>query len=219
MARRVGYIAACAALAATGCSSDDLEQSKIDYSCPRVVVLADASTVTEFTPGALEAPENKIYTARIANTSAQCETEKGLITANVVFDIRIAAGTAPAPGPMQLQYFLAATEIDQRVTGKVVRAINVVLPPGVPEVQAQTSIDGVQIPIAEGRTNRNYELVVGFQLTPQQVQYNRTPQPTQPVPTAQPAQPVPTAQPAEPVQTPQPAEPVQTPQPAPPTQP
>jgi hypothetical protein len=177
MGSRVGYIAVCAAFAAAGCSSDDLQEAKIDYSCPRVVVLGDAATVTEFTPGATQTPENKIYSARIANTSAQCETERGLITANVALDIRISAGTAPAPGPMQLNYFLAATEIDQRVTGKVVRAINVVLPPGVPELQAQTTIEGVQIPIEQGRTNRNYEIIVGFQLTPEQVQYNRTPHP------------------------------------------
>jgi hypothetical protein len=204
MTTRVGYIAAFSALVAAGCSSDDLAEAKIDYSCPRVVVLGDASTVTEFTPGATMTPENKIYTARIANTSAQCETERGLVTANVGLDIRISAGTAPAPGPMQLQYFLAATEIDQRVTGKVVRAINVVLPPGVPELQAQTQIEGVQIPIAEGRNTRNYEIIVGFQLRPEQVQYNRTPQPAQPLP---PAEPLPPAQPPEPAAPPEPTQP------------
>lgn len=176
MTRLVRKLATLTLLGAAACSSDDLSKA-IDYGCPRVVVLADASTVTVFTPGAPESPENVMFTAHIANTSAECNTTKNLVIANVAMAIKVNAGPAPLPGPMQLPFFLAATEYDTRVTGKVVRNLDVVIPPGVPTVEAVPHFDGIQIPIAEGNTSRNYEIVVGFQLTPDQVRYNRTPRP------------------------------------------
>jgi hypothetical protein len=171
MPNRKSLTLVVAALLASACGTDEVTQ--VDYTCPRVVVLADAASATVFAQGAPQTAENRVYKARIANTYAQCETTKTEIQANLTLGFKIDAGPAPAPGAQTVNYFVATTEVDARVLGKDVRAFNVVLPPGVPMVEAQVRVEGLHIPISEGNTSRNYEIVVGFQLTPEQVQYNR----------------------------------------------
>lgn len=165
--------AAFGLLMAAGCGTDDPATAKVDYSCPRIVALANAARVPVFTPGMPAAPENLIYRAHIANTHVSCEIGNRTITATVSLGLKFEAGPAPATGQMTQEFFVATTEMDTTVLSKESRALTVVLPPGVPIVETTTRVEDLTIQIAEGKTNRNYEIVVGFQLTPEQDQFLR----------------------------------------------
>jgi hypothetical protein len=159
--------AAVAGAALAGCST------KSDASdCPRLAVLDDVGKLTKFREGAGRDLTDVAYTARVAKADGFCTTEKSSVKVEMTVQLVVERGPAATGAPADLQYFVAITDAARRVIAKEV------FPARIP-FEANQRISGSneeieeRIPLPAGAEPSDYSIVVGFQLSPEEIEYNR----------------------------------------------
>lgn len=157
-------VLAAAALSGCGGSSRD-----IGNVCPRVVVLKEASELTE--PLTVD-PALQIYRLRIADTAPECEFRGEIVEVSLQVGLRAFKGPG-APATVTVPIFIAATETDTEVISRVVRDLTVTFAPDEVEAYAILPEEEIKIAVAEGRKSWNYEVVIGLELTDAQIAFNR----------------------------------------------
>ena len=72
-------------------------------------------------------------------------------------------------------YFVSVTRRDRSVLAKDISTIRVKFPKGADTVTRRETVTGIVIPRAsETVSGTNFEVIVGFELTPEQLAYNRS---------------------------------------------
>lgn len=167
-----------------------------DRVCPSVRVLKDAARYARFRPGDGRDLTDLEVEAEIANLSYSCDyQDEGAFVYEALFDeyegitpgtatgvvvemqLRLAARRGPAGGTQpveRLPYFVAVLGPDMSVIDKQIFTAGVRLPGG-PGATASTGPEEVelQLPIFGELRGWEYSVVVGFQLTPEQLDYQR----------------------------------------------
>ena len=143
--------------------------------CPNVLVLGDASRLIEFS-GNDEVIENVAYTGEITNVAIGCRY-KDSKPINAEIELELAFGRGPkglAPEKM-FKYFVAVTRKDSEIIAKKEFIVPVNFGTENTIVVKSEDIDEILIPRAGSNVSgTNFEIVVGFALTPKQVIYNRS---------------------------------------------
>lgn len=149
-------MAGVALLALSGCGSD---RDSFRPGCPNVGIVRDAATWRQ---------EGGV--AVMARVDAACEYEDTGVT--VTADLTITGRTAEGanPGRLPLEYFVVVTDPQRNVIAKQVFATGVDISGGTGAV-AESLVQF--IPAAPTVDARWYEVLVGFQLPPEQVETNR----------------------------------------------
>jgi hypothetical protein len=144
--------------------------------CPRFGILGEAATVVKFRPGEGRDLTDVEHQAEILNVSRSCETgSKGaVVEAALVIEMAAARGpAAPEAAQIQLPFFIAVVE---RTTQRIVSRENVDgrvdIPPGRRRAGSREEITQ-RIPLPGGKGAADYEILVGFNLTAEQLDYNR----------------------------------------------
>ncbi|WP_298913398.1 hypothetical protein [uncultured Algimonas sp.] len=169
------------ALAVTGCRStqEALEIGEAGERnagpCPRAFALFDASRIVEIR-GAEEKYDNVGFTGEIAAVRSLCRyVGDNPITGDV--DITFDLGRGPAVAGQSeavYQYFVAITRKNVAVIDKQTFPLQVSFPYGQDRVRITKSIEDFSIARASDTTSgENFEIVVGFELTPSQRAFNR----------------------------------------------
>ena len=153
-------------LAAGACSSDGAGDTT--FLCPNVVVLAEASSIILQGSGT-----GASYTAHIAEATRECRLEGGTIFLDIKLWIKGERSDDTTMAELTLPYFVTSTERDRRVIQKLRYDRLLVFVKGASHAAGSESIANIQIPIEQGKDSWNYEIVVGFQLTREQLEYNR----------------------------------------------
>ncbi|TWB21318.1 hypothetical protein FBZ89_105191 [Nitrospirillum amazonense] len=132
--------------------------------CPTVAIVRDASSV-----GVPGANGQLSYTAVMPNIEGRCEyAEKGV---TMTEELRVGASTGPAytGGPLPLTYFVAVTNADRKILTKQTYNVTLDVSTGSGgSVERLTQF----IPLSPEVDGRYYEVLVGFQLTPEQLEAN-----------------------------------------------
>jgi hypothetical protein len=157
-------------LLAASCTSD----KKIQY-CPAWTSVLDAVVVTQFKPGAAPDPANALYTAKITNVDGSCTFDKQGKTADSDIDVTFTA-TRPAAGDeatYSVPYFVAVTQ-GTRIITRTMRSVTFTFDAGETTATAEEDVNDIAL-VTDG-TNKpyNYQILVGFQLTKEQYDYNKT---------------------------------------------
>ncbi|GJL94160.1 MAG: hypothetical protein DHS20C05_05650 [Hyphococcus sp.] len=143
--------------------------------CPNIVALGDASRLIEFS-GDREVIEDVAYTGEITNVAIGCryKDDKPI---DAVVELELAFGRGPqgaAPEKM-FKYFVAVTRKDTEIIAKKEFLVPVNFGVENKIVVTTEEIDEIIIPRASaGVAGTNFEIVVGFSLTPKQVIFNRS---------------------------------------------
>jgi hypothetical protein len=135
------------------------------YEADRIVVFQGSSTL-----------DNVAYSAAITNVRSTCRYF-GDEPIRQVVDIDLEAGLGPAgePGEKELPIFVAVTRAGQVVLERETFNISVDLERRGRRIALTEEIDSITIPRAEETTSgTNFEIVVGFALSPQQLAFNRS---------------------------------------------
>lgn len=172
MKRSPFRIAAIAGLAlfVAACTSD----KKIQY-CPGWSSVLDAYVVTQFKPGGAQNPANALFTAKIVNVDGKCSFDKAGKHADSEIEVSFVA-TRPSAGEAatyRVPYFVAVTQA-ARVVTRTVRSVTFSFAAGATTATAEEDVDDIEL-ITDG-TNKpyDYQILVGFQLTKEQYDYNKT---------------------------------------------
>lgn len=161
---------AALALLVSACQS----QNKLKY-CPAWSSVLDAVVVTQFKPGATLDPANALYTAKIDNVDGSCTFDKKGKTASSGIDVKFTA-TRPVAGDAvtyTVPYFVAVTQATRIIT-RSARSVTFSFETGAVTATAEESISDIDL-VTDG-TNKpyDYQILVGFQLTKEQYEYNKT---------------------------------------------
>lgn len=159
-----------AALLVAGCGI--FERDKRPGACPRFLILGGANELTKFRPGPGRDPTDVAFRATVADFTGTCEYDKNTVRVNlyVVFDIL--RGPAPGSREAEFDYFVALPQFHPAPQGKQVFSVKARFDRDLPRLAYR---DGVilAIPIKDKELGSNYEVYIGFQLSPEDVEYNR----------------------------------------------
>jgi hypothetical protein len=142
--------------------------------CPVAGVLYDAQRVVEI--GEVERHENVGFTGAIEGVKGFCRyVGKNPITMEVEVSFAFGKGPKAVGDEKDYTYFVSVTRRDRSVLAKDISTIKVKFPKDADIVNRKETITGIVIPRAsETVSGTNFEVIVGFELTPEQLAYNRS---------------------------------------------
>ncbi len=160
-------------LAPVACSSDK-DYAKVALVCPTVGVLSDASVLRVFSDGAGRDQANTAYDLEFMRAHLlECELKESEMTAVIRFEARAKIGPAASANSYDYPYFVALLSPDGEVLSKSSRTGSVKFKSGNTEAFFAQEYDDIKFTVPEGKDGRGYEILVGFQLTREQVEFNR----------------------------------------------
>ncbi len=164
-----------AALISAGCASLSRKaQESNPAPCPNILVLNDASRIIEF--DGEQTAENIAYTGEITNVSMACRYLDGdPIDAGISVEMAFGKGPKGAAGEKTFTYFVAVTRKDLEVIAKKEFSVSAEFGEKRVIVLKKEDISKIHITRSSDEVSgANFEIIVGFALTPEQVIFNRS---------------------------------------------
>lgn len=176
MTRLKPVLAGLSALAlAGGCNAFSALDDRPNVGpCPVAGALYDAQRFVEV--GEVERHENVGFTGEIERVSGFCRyVGKNPITMEIEIDFALGKGPMAEGDEKEYQYFVTVTRRDRLVLGKDISSFKVKFPRNADIVRHRETVKGIVIPRAtETVSGTNFEVIVGFELTEEQLAYNRS---------------------------------------------
>lgn len=184
-------VVGCLAALLAGCGDDfripeiaDVASGALDTdrkpACPPVQLLSDGATYTRFRPGPGRDLTDIELQADFLNVNGECGYRPANDGVNwILVQLEVSATVRRGPAARdastdQLPYFVALLDPSDNIINKQVFSTEIIFPPGVgDEPQRHNKIVNVSFPIIGSTPGWAYQTVVGFQLTPEQLEYQR----------------------------------------------
>jgi len=188
MTFRTGIFASLAALLlVTGCAGSAKDTGVV---CPDTGILHDADTITVFNEGETQGLENVAASARLVNYGGGCAWRDGQVDFAMVIDFQAVQGAAGKKlKRFNFPYFIAVLGPDEHVLQRQSFSTTV---PFDNKQQPAASVDPtrthavylgkagerreehrLRLPVPDRTAARDYKVVIGFELTPEQLAFNR----------------------------------------------
>lgn len=142
-------------------------------ACPRATILGDGASVTKFRDGSGRDLTDVVARAEIVDASVECDYNRNGV--DVAMQIAIAATRGPADRARMadFDYFVAVADAQRNILAKEVFRVRVAFPETQNRVGTIEQIEP-HIPLRNRAEGVSYQIVVGFQLTPEELEWNRT---------------------------------------------
>jgi hypothetical protein len=140
--------------------------------CPSAVILRPLAQTAVFAAGAARQPTGVAFYGVLSDVDAKCDAVGGAVHASL--DVVVIGERGPAAGKgdgVDLQYFVAVTGADQAILSKRSFPVRIAIPADAKRAGITDHIDET-IPLA-GRAPGDLSIVVGFQQSPEIVDYYR----------------------------------------------
>ena len=154
------------AMTLAACNKNPLEVTV--SRCPAVAVVGDAGTLTRF-EGSGRNQEDVAFTASIVQVSSAC-SESESVTMQVDFQLAANAGPALAGRSEAIEYFVTVMKDNSQIISKKTFK-SVLVFDGKGQAVTREAVRQF-IPTIEQARRYNYEVLLGFQLSPQEAVYN-----------------------------------------------
>lgn len=166
------FLGACSSLGLGGSGDEAQAQATAASRCPRVAFVRDAAEVTRFREGVGRDLTDVTSRAVLADYTGGCTPRDDRVTVDLNLVLAAEQGPASRAGTADYRYFVAIADTAGDILAKQEFDTTVVFPEG--QRRAGTVEELTQtIPLEEGATPADYQILVGFQLTPEQLDYNR----------------------------------------------
>lgn len=163
-----GSLAVVAAAALAGCSNFGTRANT--FTCPATTTVPDLQTLVGVVPGANGATIQS--SGRINTVTATCDREGDTGVVSTLTIEFAGLRTTPAVSRIVLPYFVAMADPTGNILGKQQFTITLNFEPNDPVTRTTDSVT-VHMPLKNAQLGNVYTLVVGFQLTQSQLDYNR----------------------------------------------
>ncbi len=146
--------------------------------CPKTDVVPDLGSFTEFTDNTKPGARNLVSTARISAIESKCQYSSQSVTVDIrlAFDGTLGpAGRSGAGGgnpTFSYPFFVAVTSPAGTILAKEVFAANMMYNTGT-DTQTYSETMRQIIPVPSKQAGGHYKILAGFQLAPEQLNYNR----------------------------------------------
>jgi hypothetical protein len=144
-------------------------------TCPKVSIPPETREVTRFRSGGGHDMTDVVSRAAVLEYGGGCEYDNKGVTVNLKLTLAAERGPATRDSQGAYQYFVAITDPAGQIIGKQQFDTTINFSPNVGK---GGSVEDLQqrIPLAEGASAAGYGIVVGFQLAPDELAFNRNPQ-------------------------------------------
>ncbi len=149
--------------------------------CPSVRIVKETGTLTRFAPGRGQDLTDVDFGAHFVDVLNRCDNigdadDPGRKVVMVVAPV-IAAQRGPANDSRvaRLTYFVSVVDGSRSILSKEAFPTELVFPGNQTRVVVEDDdpLISVEIPLPEGRNPATYSVLLGFQLTPEELAYNR----------------------------------------------
>lgn len=152
--------------------------AKTGAECPQVKALTDLSSIAQFVNAKTPSADKMIAEAKIENVGATCAVAPASVSVELSLDF---LGTLGPVGVKDMNgqanytypYFLTVVTPDGKILSKDVFALSMVYDKGGISLRKQDKLRQV-IPLAAGQQANQYQILIGFQLSDDELAYNRS---------------------------------------------
>ena len=154
-----------------GCGDDD--PNAFPPVCAKVAILHDAADLTVDTPRGHDLTD-LIVDGRITRLGGHCKAGKDNATldTDVVVSMDLTRGPALKTASTTVPWFVAVARGEQ-ILDKHVFNLPVTFPPNTDGVSVTTDPVLLHLPTTHGLSGQSYHIIVGFQVTPDELALNR----------------------------------------------
>ena len=146
-----------------------------DGQCPRVEAVEELNTLSQFTTAQTHSPDNLISKIKIQDLQSTCAFDENTVTIDVTMNFAAMLGPHGVKGETNMfsyPFFVAVTKSSGAILAKELFTAPIKFKPGT-TAQAYSEKMRQIIPLEHRDKGYNYKILVGFQLTPDQLSYNR----------------------------------------------
>lgn len=161
-------LAATAVLALSACASD----KPVQRLCPPAAAVAGVERVTSFRPGGGQDLTDVAFTARVDSVDSVCKYDEDGV--EVAMNVLLSAERGPADTAREadLKYFVAIENGAGNFTAKEIYDITLPFEGNRRRVGVVEELD-IMIPTPSDKDFSQIRILIGLQITPEQVQYNQ----------------------------------------------
>lgn len=161
------FLAAAAALAVSACAGEPEVRA-----CPPAGSVSGVERMTSFRPGGSEDLTDVQFTARVDAVESVCEYDDEGV--EVAMNVWLVAERGPADTTREanLQYFVAIEDGPGNFTAKQIYDITLPFEGNRRRVGVLEEVD-IEIPTPADKSFADIRILIGLQITPEQVDYNR----------------------------------------------
>jgi hypothetical protein len=158
------------ALVLSGCGTDTPK----GFVCPSVSGLVDASTLAQLRPGTTD-DSGLIYKVDVTKVGLTCEFEPATSTVTARIGMDFTATRPPGGDSAQytVPYFIALSTDGTTIVDKKLYNVQFAFAPGQASATFSDRIDPYTIVVSPERKATDYAVLLGLQLTKDQLDYNR----------------------------------------------
>lgn len=172
-------LAALIAVGLSACSGNWWEDKKETRPCPKVSILADAASETTFAPGPGRDLTDIVHQGEVTGFAGAClydtdsKTGEGTLDVELRLDLSAVRGPADTSRRASLRYFVSLTDNKLAVLTRESFDVAAEFPGNRTQAKIEKQPIYLSIPIKKGQTGADFQVFVGFQLTREQLDYNR----------------------------------------------
>jgi hypothetical protein len=141
--------------------------------CPAVLVLRDTVKTTVYRPGPGRDILDQRFTAEIADLSGSCKYSEDTLSVSVAIDLVFTKGPAQEGQDMSVPYFVAVTRGGEDILAKRIFDSAIEFPANRRRAGVREEVDQF-IQLLPDETGAAYEIIVGLQLSEEQLDRNRS---------------------------------------------
>ncbi|HXC55351.1 MAG TPA: hypothetical protein VNU97_08660 [Rhizomicrobium sp.] len=167
---RTASLGALSLFLLSGCQS-----AKDKAMCPTASILASTSALTAFKPGMQGDPAGELYTVQITGVQVSCSFDRDEGTTDSNLDISFRATRAPSGDGANYTapFYVASLLTGTTIVGKQILATAFSFAPGEATTTFTQNVPSTVIKFDNGRKPYEYGLLVGLQITREQLDYNK----------------------------------------------
>ena len=146
--------------------------------CSRALILGDTQQLTRFRDGLGRDILDVSYSGRLTRVFADCEYEMkkdrtGTMKVRVYVAVEAERGPANRDRVAPFRYFVSLVDAKREPVSKNVFDLAATFPGNVTRMTLTDDTVEMKVPIEAGQSGRDFGIVVGFQLSEDQLEYNR----------------------------------------------
>ncbi len=142
--------------------------------CPQAGILKEAQRLTKFRPGAGRDLTDVVFQVRLANVRTKCTYDKSGVKIDMLVKITAERGPADKSRKAAFAYFVAIANPAGNVLARERFAARIPFVPNISRAIATEELEQI-IPLPRGRSAENYRIIIGLQLTREELEFNRRP--------------------------------------------
>ncbi len=149
-------------------------REKPEAACPRGVIPADSASVTRFREGPGRDLTDVVAEGEIVNILVQCKYDKRAVTVDLQIAIAGDRGPADRTRIADFEYWVAILDPQQNIVTKQPARIRFQFTDNRTRLGQVVSEFEPYIPLADLKQATEYQIIVGFQLTAEELAWNRS---------------------------------------------